>query len=93
MTCTVHVAFVEVPELSGHAIDLHESQIQLMSYLPRLRLAHRILALEVLLHFNGFSHRLLERQRLAHALNKTRHMCKYAYVHVHVPYVYSSEYM
>ena len=71
MTYSVHVAFVEVPELSGHAVDLHESQIQLVAYLPRLRLTHRILALEVLLHFDRFSHRLLERQRLAHALNKT----------------------
>ena len=41
-----------------------------MLQFPDLSLADGILALEVLLQFYGFSHRLLKGQRLTHALRE-----------------------
>ena len=58
----------DLPEQSGHSVDLHQSQVELVFYLPSLRFTNRIFALEVLLQFYRLAHWLLERQRLSHAL-------------------------
>lgn len=59
-------------DLLLHAVNLEKSEVEFVFELPHVCLTHGVLALVVALQLDGFPHRLLERQRLAHALQATR---------------------
>ena len=63
-----------LPKQSFETTDVQLGQVKFVPELPDLRLADRVLTAVVSLQFDGLTHRLLERQRLADALHNVQYV-------------------